>query len=305
MQFLQYLESVRTPFFDRFFSLVTHLGEETFFIFIGLLFYWCISKKQGYYLLSIGLIGTVLNQFLKLWFRVPRPWVKDPNFTVVAAAKPEATGYSFPSGHTQSAVGIFGGLARWNKAKILRVVSIVLAVLVCFSRLYLGVHTPLDVGVSVLLSLALVFGLYPLIHQAWESPLRIRWLFFGMILFSGLYLIFAHFFSFPAEVDMVNLAHGRETGWKMFGCMVGLYLSFEIDHRLIRFETKAAWWAQGLKLLLGLIPILLIKTFLKQPLYIWIGNEWAADGIRYFLIALVAGCIWPLTFSFFSHLGRK
>ena len=106
MGFLRMLESIRTPFLDSFFSIVTHLGEETFFIVIGLVFFWCINKKDGYYLLSVGFIGTILNQFLKMLFRIPRPWVQDKNFTIVESARAEATGYSFPSGHTQSAIGV-------------------------------------------------------------------------------------------------------------------------------------------------------------------------------------------------------
>ena len=149
MELLYWLESIRTPIGDTFFSLITHFGEETLFIIAGLLFFWCIDKMEGYFLLSVGLSGTVINQFLKLWFRIPRPWVKDPNFTIVESARAEATGYSFPSGHTQSSVGIFGGLARWNKTLWLRGISIALCVLVPLSRLYLGVHTPLDVGVSI------------------------------------------------------------------------------------------------------------------------------------------------------------
>ena len=77
MEFLKWLQEIRNPVFDAIFSFFTNFGEETAFILIGLLFYWCVSKKQGYYLLSIGLIGTVLNQFLKLIFRIPRPWVQD------------------------------------------------------------------------------------------------------------------------------------------------------------------------------------------------------------------------------------
>ena len=110
MNFLKWLESVRTPFFDVFFSLITHLGEETVFIVVGLVFFWCINKKQGYYLLSVGFLGTVINQFLKLTFRIPRPEKLSPGFTIVESAREAATGYSFPSGHTQTAVGVFGGL---------------------------------------------------------------------------------------------------------------------------------------------------------------------------------------------------
>ena len=93
-------ERLRTPLGDAFFSLITHLGEETLFIVFGLLIFWCLDKWEGYYLLSVGLSGTVINQFLKLWFRIPRPWVRDPNFTAVESALAQAGGYSFPSGHT-------------------------------------------------------------------------------------------------------------------------------------------------------------------------------------------------------------
>ena len=45
MGFLRMLEGIRTPFLDSVFSIITHLGEETFFIIFGLIFFWCISKK--------------------------------------------------------------------------------------------------------------------------------------------------------------------------------------------------------------------------------------------------------------------
>ena len=124
MDFLYFLEGLRNPVCDAFFSVVTQLGEETVFILLGLLFFWCINKWEGYYILTVGLIGTVINQFLKLWFRIPRPWVRDPNFTIVESARAEATGYSFPSGHTQSAIGSFGSIARWNKHTLLRCLCI-------------------------------------------------------------------------------------------------------------------------------------------------------------------------------------
>ena len=163
MELLYILEGLRTPLGDIFFSLVTLLGEETLFIVAGLLVFWCIDKWEGYYLLSVGLTGTVINQFLKLWFRVPRPWVKE-------SARAEATGYSFPSGHTQSSVGVFGSAARWHRQKAVRTVCVLLCVLVPLSRMYLGVHTPADVGVSVLVALALIFGMYPFIRRRCTAP---------------------------------------------------------------------------------------------------------------------------------------
>ncbi|MBQ2716420.1 MAG: phosphatase PAP2 family protein, partial [Clostridia bacterium] len=149
MSFLYFLEEIRNPVLDFLFSIVTLFGEETVFMAVGMIVFWCVNKQKGYYLLSVGFVGTVINQFLKITFRVPRPWVKDPNFTIVESAREAASGYSFPSGHTQTSVGLFGGLALKFKSRAIKIASIALCVLVPLSRMYLGVHTPADVGVSI------------------------------------------------------------------------------------------------------------------------------------------------------------
>ncbi len=303
MDFLKLLESIRNPFLDTFFSIVTHLGEETVFIVVGILFFWCINKKEGYYLLSVGLIGTVINQFLKLWFRIPRPWVKDPDFTIVPSARAEATGYSFPSGHTQSSVGIFAGIGRWNKQLLVRILCIAACVLVPLSRLYLGVHTPLDVGVSLVIALALVFGFYPIVKKCLEKPNGMRILLAAMTVLSVAFLLFVNLYSFPQDIDIENYESGLKNGYKMLGCIVGLWLSFEVDLRFTKFDTKAKWWVQILKFVLGLIPVLLIKIFLKEPCYALCGGSFLGDGVRYFLITAFAGCIWPMTFKLFKKIS--
>ena len=214
--------------------------------------------------MCIGFLGTIINQFLKITCRIPRPWVKDKSFTIVESAKAGATGYSFPSGHTQSSVGIFGGIALWNKNKAVKIISVLICVMVPLSRMYLGVHTPLDVGVSVMLSLALLFGLYPIIRKTTAEVKTMRIVFIIMTLFASAYLCFVSFYNFPANVDAENLAHGAETAYKMFGVILGLWLSFEIDTKYISFKTEAKWWVQILKLLVGLIPILIIKSVINN-----------------------------------------
>ena len=305
MAFLRWLEVIRNPFLDAFFSTVTHLGEETFFILLGLVFFWCVSKKEGYYLLSIGFIGTIINQFLKLYFRIERPWVKDKNFTIVESARGEATGYSFPSGHTQSSVGIFGGIARFNGSRWIRTVCIAICILVPLSRLYLGVHTPLDVGVSLLVAVILIFGLYPIIQKGFQNVRVLRATLLSTVFLALGYLCFVLLYNFPNDVDLSNLENGTENAYKMLGCTLGIYISFEIDNRFIRIETEAVWWAQILKLVIGIIPIVAIKAGLKAPLYAILGKSFLADGVRYLLIVLFAGCLWPMTFKYFSKLGNK
>ena len=162
MKFLYLLEKIRNPVFDFLFSLITHIGEETVFLVIAILFFWCINKREGYYVLITGLVGTMINQFLKLVCKVRRPWVKEPSFTIVESAREQATGYSFPSGHTQNVAGTFGSIGVWHSKKWIRISAIVIIALVAFSRMYLGVHTPWDVLTSLGIAALLVFGLYPL-----------------------------------------------------------------------------------------------------------------------------------------------
>ena len=309
MGFLYFLQSLRCPALDAVFSLITHGGEETVFMAVGMIVFWCINKYHGYYLLCTGFLGTVINQFLKMLCRVPRPWVKDPSFPIVESARAEATGYSFPSGHTQTSVGLFGGIARMTKNKIVRVAMIVLAVLVPFSRMYLGVHTPADVLVSVGIALALVFVLYPLFEKAATTP-RIMYILLGSFLvLISFFVGFVALYPFPAEVYAPDAIHNLESAQKnaatLFGCAVGLLVIYTADLKWIRFETKAVWWAQIIKAVGGLGLVLAVKELLRAPLEALLGNLLVARGVRYFLIVLVGGLLWPMTFRFFSTLGKK
>ena len=304
MELLYMFERLRTPLGDAFFSLITHLGEETLFIVFGLLIFWCLDKWEGYYLLSVGLSGTVINQFLKLWFRIPRPWVRDPNFTAMESALAQAGGYSFPSGHTQNAVAVFGGVVRWGGHKALRAVCAALCVLVPLSRLYLGVHTPADVEVSTVIALVLVFGLYPVVRKAAGRPGALRPVLAAMTLLSAGFLAFVSLYPFPADTDAVNLAFGVKNAHVMLGCMLGLWLSYEADLRA-GFDTRATLAGQALKLGLGLVLLLAIKSAGKAVLYPLLGAGGFADGLRYFLMVVFAGFLWPRTFPFWSRLGKK
>lgn len=294
MELLRFLEGVRTPFFDWFFATITKLGEETFLILIALFLIWCVNKKHGYYLFTVGFVGLTINQFLKITLREPRPWVKDPQFTIVESARAKATGFSFPSGHTQISVGLYGSIARFCKNRLVRTLCLVLAVLIPFSRLYLGVHTLADVLFSVLIACILIFAIQPLIYNHFEQSRVMNLLFFGMAVLGVLYVLYISLFPFPADVDSINLQDAVENGYKMLGATLGLWLSYGIDMRYIRFETKAVWWAQLLKFLLGSVLFLALRFVLKAALP---ATE-LFGAVRYFLLVLAAMTAWPFTFRF-------
>ena len=295
MEVLYLLEQIRTPWLDAFFSAVTHLGEEVIFMVLAVVLYWCVSKSMGLYVLAVGGLGTTINQFLKITFRIPRPWVKDSNFTIVESARAEATGYSFPSGHTQSSAGIFGALARACKKWWFRITCTVLIVLTAFSRMYLGVHTPMDVGVSLILAAILVFALYPLKKKMEEKPQTIYWLLGILTLVNAAYWCYAAFFPFPANADPELIGHGAENAAKLTGAMLGMLLGCLLDTKLIHSETKAPILGQITKVILGLAVVLLIKE----------GLRFLPDAVRYGLMTFFAAGVWPLTFPLFQKFGKK
>lgn len=304
MEFLYLLESVRNSFLDTVMLIITAFGEETVFMLIAMLVLWCVDKYEGYYILFVGFIGTQINQLLKVCFRIDRPWVRDENFKPVEGAIEEATGYSFPSGHTQSSVGTFGALARWNKNKALRIICIILCVLVPFSRMYLGVHTPLDVLTSAVIALTLVFVLYPLIRRYASSPKGMRIMFLIMALWSIGQVLFMELYNFPESADAVQLFSGLKNAYKMLGAVLGVMVVYELDIRYIKFETKAVWWAQLIKLVLGIALTLGVKE-LCYAIFSFVPSEAASRAFSYFFMVIFAGAVWPCSFKFFGKLGRK
>lgn len=300
MQFLYVLESIRHPVLDAFFSVITYLGSEWLFIGVAVAVFWCYNKRDGYYLLAVGLLGTVINQVMKIACQVPRPWVRDPNFTIVESARADAGGYSFPSGHCQNVTVVGGCIARAVKKTWVRVVSVVLIVLVCFSRMYLGVHTPTDVAVGFGCALVLVFVLYPLFQKSDEKPRIITAVFaLGALLSLGA-VVYVEVYPWAADVDAGNLAETIKVSYTMLGCAVGALVGQPLEQRYVKFDTRAPWWGQLIKCVVGVGLVLGVKAALKAPLLALFHGHEAATAVRYFIVVLIALVLWPMTFKWFK-----
>ena len=240
--------------------------------------------------------------FLKLLFRIPRPWVLDENFTILEEAREAATGYSFPSGHTQSAVGTFGSIGYTTKNQKIRIAAIVIAALVAFSRMYIGVHTPMDVVVSIAIAVILIVMLRPVVlgNRRKYVPFMLG----GMFLLAVGFLCFVKFYPFPENIDAHNYESGVKNAFTLLGALLGLLVVYIADEKWLNFNTKAVWWAQVLKVVIGLGLVLIVKSGSKGLLNMLLGES-IGRAARYFLIVVVAGILWPLSFRFFSRLGKK
>jgi len=300
MQLLYWFEGIRTPFLDAFFSTLTHLGSETLFMVIAVSVFWCVSKYQGYYLMTVGFFGTILNQFLKLACRISRPWVRDPNFTIVEAARADAGGYSFPSGHTQSVTAALGCPARFTSKRWLRAVLIVLILLTSISRMYLGVHTPADVGFSLVVGVAMVFVFYPMFQKGESRPGFLYGMLAALTLCALANVLYVELFPWPADIEEENLVSGIKNAYLLLGSSNAMLVSAYWERTRVRFDVKAPLWAQILKVVLGLLGMVAIKTVLKPVLNALLAGHPIAHAIRYFAMVCFAVCIWPLTFPWFQ-----
>ena len=130
MDLLWAIEGARTPFLNFLFSWITRLGEQNLLIVVFCVLFWSLNKRMAYGLGVAFFISSLAVQGLKVIFRVPRPWVADPTFPVVEGSVYEATGYAFPSGHTQNAASIFGSLGVCIKQMPVKIA--------CFSILILA-----------------------------------------------------------------------------------------------------------------------------------------------------------------------
>ncbi|MBR2047902.1 MAG: phosphatase PAP2 family protein [Oscillospiraceae bacterium] len=303
MGILYFLESIRNPVLDAFFSFITEFGGETFFLGAALFLYWCVDKRQGYYLMAVGFLGTLANQFLKLTCRVPRPWVRDPNFTIVESAREGASGYSFPSGHSQTSVGTFGVIARENRNKWVRSLATALCVLVPLSRMYLGVHFLSDVLVGSGMALGFIALLRPVVYG--KDGKYIPAMFGVMVLLALLFLAYTELWPFPADIDPHNLESAVKNSYTLLGSLLGMIAAYYADQRWLRFPTEAPQNAQAVKVAVGAMLVLGVKAGLKAPLEALFGGHMVSRAVRYFLVVIVAGVIWPMTFRWFAGWGKK
>jgi membrane-associated phospholipid phosphatase len=122
----------------KFFSF---LGTEEFFLLFMPILYWCVDAAIGLRVGTILLLSNGLNSALKLAFHSPRPFWYSPK---VAAHAFEGS-FGIPSGHAQTAAGVWGMLAASLRRVWTWVLLLALIFFIGLSRMFLAVHFPVDV----------------------------------------------------------------------------------------------------------------------------------------------------------------
>ncbi len=140
LNFIIMIQKIDTPLLDSFFRAITSLGDGLFYLLLFSFLLWCVDFYLGIRVGIIFLLSVYVNNGLKEIFQQTRPYDILPEIQKVYAS-----GYGFPSGHAQSSLVVWGSIAYWKRQIWIRNLSVLLILLIGFSRIYLGVHFPTDI----------------------------------------------------------------------------------------------------------------------------------------------------------------
>lgn len=241
---LQFLENIRGEVLNNTFQVITFMGEGILIIGIISILYWCINKQMGLKFGFIMLFSIFGNGAIKNIVKAQRPFETG---IVEGLRKHTATGYSFPSGHTQSSTTFWATLMIHIKEKWIYYIGVVMIGLIALSRLYLGVHWPVDVIGGILVGvLFAIMGQYIFqkIHTVGTPVLLVICVAIG----STLILNF--------DSDYI----------KTVGSMIGLIIGLVLERKYICFTTEGSLRIQVLKVIVGLSGLIVVASGLKFAL---------------------------------------
>ncbi|SFP92456.1 PAP2 superfamily protein [Lachnospiraceae bacterium XBB1006] len=262
MQFLWLLTNIRTAVGNELALAITKCGQQTVLIVLLCAIYWCLDKQVALRAAFSFCLSGLSAQNLKLIFRIPRPWLLDKQFSPVKAAIKGATGFSFPSGHTQSATSIYGSLFVSEKKapKWIRILIALMPFLVGFSRMYLGVHTPKDVLTAFCISI-LCIGITHWLFSYMESEEGIlQYVLPGLcVLGAILSVVHGYILYTRGIVEYAKIVDCAKTGGVAFGFVVGYYL----EKRFVKFQNSQNRLCNVIKLIIGLALLIALNKGMK------------------------------------------
>lgn len=271
------IQLVHGPTLDGVFKTITFLGDEEFFLILLPLVFWCVDYAVGARLAFAFLLSTYLNTQVKSLFAHPRPFDLDPTVKLH-----DASGYGLPSGHSQSAVVVWGSIAAGFRKTWLWVAAILLMVLIGFSRIYLGVHFPTDVFGGWALGtifLAVYLALQPRV-EAWLKD-------------AGLAMQLA----LAVVVPLVLLLFPAADVISSMAVLMGMGVGMALLRQVSPFSAAGPLWQRVVRFLVGAVGLLALYFGLKllfpgegEALYS------ALRFVRYALVGLWAGLGAPWLF---------
>ena len=285
IQYLLWLQDFRGGIQDALTPFMEFVSDfaTTYLILIPVFLYWFWDKRKGLYPLVSYYFCMIMTPLAKLTACVYRPWIRDARIVPAGDSIRTATGYSFPSGHTSTAAPLAGGMAvnMWEnkRTRWLSCLFVIFVVLTGFSRNYLGVHTPQDVFVGIFLSVLSLILTGKLFQYLDRHPEKEDWLLLGGFILCWAGILYISVKNYPRDLNaegklIVDPQKMMNDGYGDLGKVIGFIIARYVEKKWIRFQPLRNGWKGALICLLGLIPMVLLKSFLRPVMTDWLGSHW-------------------------------
>ena len=258
LDILMYLQSIRNELLTGIFTFFTICTEVPVITVLTAMLYWCINKKAGQRIL-FALAGSLnINVAVKNIVKMPRPIGTKG---LISLRTQTATGYSFPSGHTQTATTFWTSMITQFKNIWIYIIGILMILGAGISRLYLAVHWPMDVIVGWILGIILSILFIKLFDYIDNS--------------KNYYILVIILLIFGVCTYFV----GGEDFYKLFGLYSGFALGYMVEDTYISFSTenkqrknifsKSTSKIEGtkgkiLRFIIGIISLLIVYLIFKN-----------------------------------------
>lgn len=285
------LRAIANSVLDTLFQIITFLGEPYVIIIVVVIVYYYIDRVLGEKVAFTMLISNDLNNIIKPIACVVRPFNHPAcNFTPYDGALESATGYAFPSGHTQIAATTYPLIGKLTKKKVIFVIGCILPFLVALSRVWLGVHYPTDVLVGLILGFSFSLILFPLISNMWDN-VKIKNIIVYAILGVSIVALIIITLIHP-DGDIKDLYESVF----MYG---GFILAINLTHKTVPFTHNQSKKIRIIRTLLSIVFVGIVYIGLKLVFKAFNPSgivSFICDGIRYFCVALMALWFYPYLF---------
>lgn len=271
MELIYALQSVASPALDSVMLWLTRLGSEQVYIVLLIVAFVVVDAEKGRNLALVFLLSFYFNQVLKELFATQRPFLIDETVGRSQAAIDSAPGNGFPSGHAQSSMTFWGLAAVYVKRRWFTLLATVVVLMVSLSRLYLGVHLPIDIVGGLVVGLAAIAVGLAVERRQLRLSLPVK-----LVLGVGLPLLVQ--LLFPLEFS---------------GLLLGAFAAFVVGPELIKHDTSGPLAG---RLVLGVVAVALAFGALAATSALLpeeVKRSALGSFVRYFALALTGTALSP------------
>ena len=277
---------------------VTFVGGETVTLLVLLIMLFCYKKEAGKRCGFTMVAASMWYPMIKNIVMRVRPYMAHPDrIEALSVAEADADpmdilqqGYSFPSGHSATAVSMYGSIAREIRKKWMWWVAVIVPLLIGLSRFAVGVHYPTDVLAGWAVGLAAVA-----FSALLEKKVKTEWIRYLILL--------------ALTVPGIFWCTSRDY-FTALGLLIGMVTVFPYEKKYVGFQDTRNIWAMILRVLGAFAVYAVLNTVLKKPF----DAEWLNSGTlganlvrtaRYAIILFVLVGVYPRVFPAFEKIGKK